>query len=92
MRQIGTIERTGDDRATWTLQNENVEALLVRLEPHGDEIEVRHGSTLVITAEGGQQPRGGVPPLEVSAEGRTVTIWSQWPGGSVTVVLDGQEI
>ena len=92
MRQIGTIERMGDDRATWTLRNDSAEALLVHLEPEGDQIEVRSGSTLVIRVAGGERSRGGEPPLDVSAEGRTVTVWSQWPGSSVTVLLDGREI
>jgi len=92
MREIGSIDMMDGDRAMWTLRNDTAETLLVHLEPEGDQIEVRPGSTLVVRVEGGDRPRGGTPPLEVSAKGKTVTVWSQWPGSTVAVHLDEREV
>ena len=85
-----TMDDSG--RATWTYRNGGVEPVVVTLEPEGEEIRVNPGSTLVVISSGGAQPRGGEDPIEVTAQGGGVTVWTQWPGSSVSVLLDGREV
>ena len=90
MKQLGVIDRLGADSARWTLRNDTREAIMVHVEPEGDQIPVRPGSTLIVQVEGGTRPRGGEPPLEVLTGDSIVTVWSQWPGSLVAVHLDGK--
>lgn len=90
MQKTGTMERLSDDSARWTLKNDTRQAVMVHLEPEGDQIHVESGSTLVVQVQGGRRPRGAPAPLEVLIKDGILTIWSQWPGSVVAVHLDGK--
>ena len=90
MQQLGSIRNAGPGQATWTLRNERAGVVSLHLEPEGDQIDLPPGSTIVVRVTGGTMPTSGNQPLEVSTDGRVVTIWSTWPGSSVKVTVDGE--
>ena len=90
MLQLGSIQNAGSGRAIWTLRHERGGVLKIHLEPEGDQIEVPPGSMIVVRVAGGTMPTSANEPLEVSSDGRVVTVWSTWPGSSVAVTIDGE--
>lgn len=79
------------DPAIWTFTNRDDRTAIVRIEPAGYDIEVRPGSTLVVSASGGMKPPTGGSPLEVSPSDGGMTVQFQWPGSQWDVKLDGRD-
>ena len=75
---------------SWSHKNDTDRQVVIYLEPHGAQVSLKPGSTIVVKAWGGPGRPGG--SFEIETGDHSFTVWLERPGGFMAAFVDGDEV